>query len=95
MENKRLTWKRCLDGYEDVGLRNGVTVGEAMCKLADYEATDAMGLNVRESIYPDGGMDTPECPRCGSGEYLTNEDGNKNCFCGQCGQALDWTEPEE
>ena len=27
----------------------------------------------------------PYCPRCGSGEYLHNEDGNENNFCGQCG----------
>lgn len=34
----------------------------------------------------------PYCPRCGSGEYLHNEDGNKNDFCGQCGCALDWSQ---
>lgn len=56
---------------------------------------EAAARNVRESVYPDGDMGVLECPRCGSGEYLTNEDGSKNCFCGQCGQALDWTEPEE
>lgn len=33
----------------------------------------------------------PYCPRCRSGEYLHNEDGNKNDFCGQCGCALDWS----
>ncbi len=32
----------------------------------------------------------PYCPRCGSGEYLHNEDGNRNDYCGQCGCALDW-----
>ncbi len=32
----------------------------------------------------------PYCPVCGSGEYLHNEDGNRNDFCGQCGCALDW-----
>lgn len=37
MENKRLTWKRDLGGYTDVGLREGVTVGDAICKLADLE----------------------------------------------------------
>ena len=34
----------------------------------------------------------PYCPRCGSGEYLHNEDGNENNFCGQCGCPLDWTQ---
>lgn len=31
------------------------------------------------------------CPCCGSGEYLENEDGNENRYCGQCGQSLDWS----
>lgn len=30
------------------------------------------------------------CQRCGSGEYLENEDGNRNNYCGQCGQRIDW-----
>mgnify|MGYP000245578623 FL=1 len=33
------------------------------------------------------------CPCCGSGEYLENEDGNENRYCGQCGQRLDWSRP--
>lgn len=41
MLNKRLTWKRSVDGYTDVGLRKGVTVYEAICKLADYEEAEA------------------------------------------------------
>lgn len=36
---ERMTWKRDLDGYEDVGLRDGVTVGDAICRLASYEDT--------------------------------------------------------
>ena len=27
-----------------------------------------------------------------SGEYLHNEDGNRNRFCGQCGKAIAWNE---
>ena len=34
----------------------------------------------------------PYCPICRSGEYLYNEDGNKNNYCGQCGCALDWAQ---
>lgn len=36
----------------------------------------------------------PFCPVCGSGEYMNNEDGNRNDFCGQCGTALDWNNME-
>ncbi len=35
------------------------------------------------------------CQRCGSGEYLHNEDGNRNEYCGQCGQRVDWVDSEE
>ena len=38
---KRLTWKRSVDGYTDCGLRKGVTTYEAICKLADYEEAEA------------------------------------------------------
>lgn len=31
----------------------------------------------------------------GSGEYLTNWDGNRNDYCGQCGQKIDWREEDE
>ena len=37
-------------------------------------------------------VDVWACAGCGSGEYLLNEDGNRNRFCGQCGQAIDWSE---
>lgn len=42
MEKKRLTWKRSIDGCEDVGLCDGVTVGDAICKLADLEERNAV-----------------------------------------------------
>ena len=32
----------------------------------------------------------PYCPNCRSGEYLYNEDGAANNYCGQCGCELDW-----
>jgi hypothetical protein len=34
------------------------------------------------------------CQYCGSGEYLYNEDGNHNNFCGQCGARIDWPEDD-
>lgn len=35
----RLTWKAYIDAFEDVGLQKGITVGDAICKLAAYEDT--------------------------------------------------------
>jgi ribosomal protein S27AE len=55
---------------------------------------EALFLRIRESPYPDGDEGVLACPRCGSGEYLYNEDGNRNGFCGQCGKALKWDTEE-
>lgn len=55
---------------------------------------DALRLRIPKSPYQDALRDTLECPICGSGEYLHNEDGNKNKFCGQCGQAITWERVE-
>ena len=35
------------------------------------------------------------CQCCDSGEYLYNEDGNRNCYCGNCGARIDWPEDED
>lgn len=51
---------------------------------------DALRLRLPKPPYQDALRDVLECPACGSGEYLHNEDGNKSRFCGQCGQAINW-----
>lgn len=43
-----------------------------------------------ESPYLDGDMSIEACPCCGSGEYLHNQDENRNEYCGQCGQRIRW-----
>ena len=63
------------------------TVNEA-CRMG----RDALGKLVPLRPYPDGDGNIIACQRCGSGEYLHNEDGTPNKFCGQCGQAIDWSE---
>ncbi len=59
-------------------------------KKALRTAVKAMAMRTPESPYPDGNKHILACPCCGSGEYLHNEDGNKNLFCGQCGKAIKW-----
>lgn len=44
---KRLTWECELDGFTDIGLRDGVTVDAAICRLSAYERT---GLEPEEII---------------------------------------------
>lgn len=36
---ERLTWECGLDGFADIGLRNGITADVAICRLAAYEDT--------------------------------------------------------
>lgn len=35
-----------------------------------------------------------ECQWCHSGEWLENEDGARNNFCGQCGHKIDWPDDD-
>ena len=56
---------------------------------------EALNRRIARSPYPDGDRDVLYCASCGSGEYLHNEDGNQNLFCGQCGQAIDWSDDNE
>lgn len=44
---ERKTWRRSVDGYEDVGLCDGVSVGDAICDLTAFEDT---GLEPKEII---------------------------------------------
>lgn len=47
-----------------------------------------------QSPHPDGDLGILACPTCSSGEYFHNEDGNRNRYCGQCGQIIDWPDDE-
>lgn len=51
--------------------------------------------NEPRSPHPDGDTSIFACPRCGSGEYLYNEDGVWNNYCGQCGQRIGWGHPPD
>lgn len=58
-----------------------------------YELMES--LRTPMSPHPDGDTEILACPTCGRGEYLYNKDGNRNRYCGQCGQRIDWTNEEE
>ena len=59
------------------------------------EAARASEFQCALSPHPDGDPHILACVRCGSGEYLTNWDGNRNTSCGQCGQKIDWSGEDE
>lgn len=50
-----------------------------------------MPRSAPKSPYPDGDQNIMACPCCGSGEWLHNADEAPMNFCGQCGQAIDWS----
>ena len=85
-----------MDEYttEEMKYKNGYNDGRRKGIMEGYEAgfKAASARNRPESPYD--GDNVLSCPHCGSGEYLHNHDGNKNKFCGRCGQAIDWTEKE-
>lgn len=71
-------------------------LGDAITELLDRAVAAEAALE-REKSYdtplPPFDDDDPGvlyCQKCGSGEYLENEDGNRNEYCGQCGQRIDW-----
>lgn len=74
---------------EDIFRRDATALREAAELLETINR-----LRTVQGIHPDGAMDVWACAGCGSGEYLLNEDGNRNQFCGQCGQAIDWGDEE-
>lgn len=64
---------------------------DAELRKAHIVARGALYLQIPEKPYPDGDRGIIACPNCKSGEYLYNEDGNRNEYCGQCGKRIDWT----
>ena len=71
-----------------------LSLGRKTCKtvtaLALTRSVAALDKQLPASPFPDGDTSILACACCGSGEYLHNEDGNRNKFCGQCGKAIDW-----
>lgn len=71
--------------YSD--LPDGIEQVNEACRMGVV----ALERGIKKSPHPDGDKNILACWRCGSGEYLHNEDGNRNEFCGQCGQRIDWS----
>lgn len=61
-----------------------------ICAAAAEKIREYLMCSKEIPQYPDEEEGILACQRCGSGEYLYNEDGNKNNYCGQCGQKLVW-----
>lgn len=61
-----------------------------ICAAAAEKIREYLMCSKETPQHPDEEEGILACQRCGSGEYLYNEDGNKNNYCGQCGQKLVW-----
>lgn len=61
-----------------------------ICAAAAEKIREYLMCSKEIPQHPDEEEGILACQRCGSGEYLYNEDGNKNNYCGQCGQKLVW-----
>ena len=87
-KDSRLTWKRSLDGHEDVGLREGVTVGDAICKLADLEERDAV-----EVVHADWkdceNADFVYCTHCKTEWNVFDNRAELFYYCPHCGAKMD------
>lgn len=68
----------------------------AITELLDRAVSAEAALEMEKSYdtplppFDDDDPDVLYCQKCGSREYLENEDGNRNEYCGQCGQRIDW-----
>ena len=52
---------------------------------------EALGKQIKKSPHPYWTGNSAACPYCASAQYLYNEDGRRNKYCGSCGQAIDWS----
>lgn len=68
------------------------TITELLARAEAAEAALKREKSYHTPLPPfdDDDPDVLFCQKCGSGEYLENEDGNRNEYCGQCGQRIDW-----
>ena len=69
-----------------------IQADEASARFGAYKVQDgtmSTAAQIKEL------QDQSTAAKCGSGEYLHNEDGNQNDYCGQCGQKLEWGEEKD
>jgi len=89
-ENKKPT-RRCMN---PLNMRKDTSDKRYSYKLTEdgivRRGVDESEWPFSDTPHPDGDQSILACPNCGSGEYLHNEDGNRNKFCGQCGTAINW-----
>ena len=83
---------RIAHSYNMLRIRGYLTDGQAYMVCRKIQKDLIKNLKpLKETIKVMHGQSAaPYCPICKSGEYLHNEDGDRNNYCGQCGNRLDW-----
>lgn len=69
-------------------------IGETLGVIDDTPTVAALDPDTRENN-PFAEEGVIACQVCRSGEWLYNEDGAPNAFCGQCGHRITWPEASE
>lgn len=72
----------------------GFAYDEVLDAIDAAPTVTALGTDTKENN-PFAEEGVIECQFCRSGEWLYNEDGAPNAFCGQCGHRIIWPEASE
>ena len=83
---------KCLAGLGFLDRTNSCFIGVIQRSFVFVISLDGKKSRIKMINNPFAEEGIIACQYCGSGEYLYNEDGNRNSYCGQCGSKIDWPE---
>lgn len=55
----------------------------------------ALEMRIKKTVHPYWTGNSAACSYCASAQFLYNEGGRRNRFCGECGQMLDWEDDKK
>jgi len=85
---------KCLAGLGFLDRTNSCFIGVIQRSFVFVISLDGKKSRLKMINNPFAEKGIIACQCCGSGEYLFNEDGNRNGYCGNCGARIDWPEVE-
>jgi hypothetical protein len=87
--------QKCMAGLGFLGRINSCSTGVIQRSFVFVISLDGKKSRLKMFNNPFAEEGIIACQCCGSGEYLFNEDGNRNGYCGNCGARIDWPEDED
>ena len=85
---------KCLAGLGFLDRTNSCFIGVIQKSFVFVISLDGKKSRLKMINDPFAEDGIVSCQCCGSGEYLYNEDGNQNGYCGNCGARIDWPEDD-